>query len=68
MKRMALTDYEVNFPVQAILALQTSSLATSTQRLNSNERKLGKRIKDVLVNFAKSVERAMEHDHEFDHW
>ncbi|MGB9433918.1 MAG: hypothetical protein WBQ89_16865 [Candidatus Acidiferrum sp.] len=68
MKRMTLTDYEVNFPVQAILTLETSSLATSTQRFDSSGRKLGKRIKDVLVNLAISVERAMEHDHEFDHW
>jgi hypothetical protein len=40
MKRMTLTDYEVNFPVQAILASETSPLATSTQRFDSNERKL----------------------------
>ena len=68
MKRMTLTAYEVNFPVQVMLASQKSPVATSTQHFDSNRRNLGKRIKDMLVKLGRAIERAMEHDHEFDYW
>lgn len=47
--------------------LRASPLVARPAHVNSSERKLSVRIKGLLVSFGKAIERAMEHDHEFDY-
>jgi hypothetical protein len=45
-----------------------SQASTDAAHGVAGERSFGKRVKDFVVGVGQAIERAMDRNHEFDHW